>query len=212
MGLCTRAGRGSQGRGPLKGVAMPRGSRNTQLQGCGRSRFLDPGIRLALAMAAMGLFTLVNGRAGQAELYGSSFCGSRAVTKESNAHFKVRLAMSSKRLSPGATARIRLENPGAIDAAYGYPYQLQRYKKNSWVNLPVGPFFSAGLTVRSGSAGICQTLHIAKSSAPGVYRVSKSAWTATAKNERPKVVVRATFHVVAGDPRLGAISLSTQPW
>jgi hypothetical protein len=132
---------------------------------------------------------------------GSAFCASRTVKTEPGAEFKIRLLVSRATVPQGGTVRIRLENLGAVDAAYGYPYRLQRHERKGWVSLPVGPFFSARLTVRSGTAGICQTIRMARSTAPpGVYRVSKSAWPAAEKDERPKVVARATFRVVA-DPR-----------
>ncbi len=180
---------------------MQKRIRTARSQGsaCSRSRVLDAGIRIALALTAVVLLVPGNGLARQPERYSSSFCGSRAVAKEPNANFKVRLAISSKKISSGGTVRIRLENSGAVDAAYGYRYQLQRSEGSSWVSLPVGPFFSARLTVRSGRAGICQAIHIARSSAPGVYRVSKSAWPAAEKDERPTALVRATFRVAAGD-------------
>jgi hypothetical protein len=92
----------------------------------------------------------------------SASCGG-TVKRDPNANFKVRLAISRKTVSPGGAVRIWIENPGAVDAAYGYPYRLQRYEQGSWVKLPVGPFFSARLTVRSGRAGICQVIHLAGS-------------------------------------------------
>lgn len=181
---------------------MRKGSRGVQAQRsrCGPARGLRPGPLLALGLVVAGLLAPAASGARQAERSGASFCSSKAVRKDPNAKFKVRLAISSRTVSPGGTVRIRIENPGAVDAAYGYPYQLQRRERNSWVNLPVGPFFSARLTVRSGRAGICQKIHLAKSAAPGTYRVSKSAWPAAAKDERPRVVVRATFRVLVGDP------------
>jgi len=152
-----------------------------------------------VALLLVGLYLVGDSGALQPERSGSAFCASRSVGTETNAKFKVRLAISRKAISLGGTVRVRIENPGAVDAVYGYPYRLQRREQNAWINQPVGPFFSARLTARSGSAGRCQAVHIAKSAAPGIYRVSKSAWPADAKDERPKVVVRATFRVLAGD-------------
>lgn len=41
---------------------------------------------------------------------------------------------------------------------------------------------------------------MAKSSATGVYRISKPVWSAVAKHDRPKVVVRRTFRVLVEGP------------
>jgi hypothetical protein len=154
-------------------------------------------IALTLIGAAASFFAPVVSGARQPEQLGSAFCASRTVKTDPNAEFKVRLLISGTAVPQGGTVRIRLENLGAVDAAYGYPYRLQRHERKGWVSLPVGPFFSARLTLRSGTAGRCQTIHMARSSAPGVYRVSKSAWPAAEKDERPKAVARATFRVVA---------------
>lgn len=181
---------------------MLRDSRAAQKQKWGNIRlgFSKAAVSLALLGASASLFAPVDSGAQQAERGGLAFCRDRTVTKDPNANFKVRIAISSKTVSLAGRIRIRIENPGAVDAAYGYSYQLQRYEQGSWVNQPVGPFFSARLTVRSGRAGRCQVIHLARSSSPGTYRVSKAAWPAEARKERPRAVVRATFRVLGHSP------------
>jgi hypothetical protein len=178
---------------------MRRSKRGTPLgnQPPSFQRTLRVAVAVAVIGAAASLALPSDSGALQPRQAGSAFCASRNVKTEAHTNFKVRLVTSRKTVPPGGTVRIRLENRGTVDAAYGYPYQLQRREQNSWINQPVGPFFSARLTVRAGSAGRCQAIHMAKSSLSGLYRVSKSAWPATAKTERPKTVVRATFRVSA---------------
>jgi hypothetical protein len=177
---------------------MRRGNRaeRRRKRECARPGFVEAAVALGLVVAMVGLDVPLAGGARQVERYASTNCGG-TVKRDPNANFKVRLAISRKTVPPGGAVRIWIENAGAVDAAYGYPYRLQRYEQGSWVKLPTGPFFSARLTVRSGRAGICQVIHLAGSSPPGVYRVSKSAWPAEATDERPKAVVRATFRVMA---------------
>lgn len=160
-------------------------------------RILKTATLLALVGAAGSLYLPGASDATQSAHSGSAFCASRSVKTDPTANFEVRLAISRTTVPHGGTVQIRIENPGTVDAAYGYPYRLQRHEQNGWVNEPVGPFFSARLTVRSGRAGICQTIHMAHFPAPGTYRVSKSAWPATAKDERPKTVMRVTFRELA---------------
>lgn len=162
----------------------------------GRSRPVHGALAILLAAGLLGV--LCPPVSGDPQLRRSTFCRNGTIGKDPNAAFQVRLVVSSRSTSTGRAVRIRLENTGSVDAAYGYPYRLQRRQGKGWVSQPVPPFFSARLSVRSGHAGICQTVQTRESSAPGLYRVSKLVWPAEAKSERPKVLVRATFRVLGG--------------
>lgn len=158
-------------------------------------------IKATVVLGLVGLaawFSLpTDGAARQPEHAIRPFCVTRAVKVNPNTKFNVRLVSSRKTVPLGGVIRFRIENHGTVDAAYSLPYRLQRRARNSWINQPVGSFFMPRLTLRSGSVGRCQAIHMTKSATPGIYRVSKEAWPAAAKHDRPRTVMRATFRVMS---------------
>lgn len=66
----------------------------------------------------------------------------------SSSSVEVRLGIDKKSVGLGGAVRVRIENFGTQDVAYGYEYELARFKNGSWVRLPVRPVFMPRLNVR----------------------------------------------------------------
>jgi hypothetical protein len=109
--------------------------------------------------------------------------------------FKVRLGISRTSITPGGDLRVRVENLGTESVTYGYEYRLERRRGNSWVKLPVGPFYASKLSAEGARAGPCEQVEeLERKAVPGLYRISKTVWPSDASRTDARLV-RAKFQV-----------------
>jgi hypothetical protein len=124
-----------------------------------------------------------------------SFCSRPTIQVPAGATaFKVRLGLNKKSVRPGGGLRIRVENLGTQDVAYGLAYELARFEKGIWIKLPTGPFFAPRFVVPAGSASSCQKVQIPRHAPPGLYRIRKVVRPAAPSGDQRRVVT-ATFRV-----------------
>jgi hypothetical protein len=126
-----------------------------------------------------------------------SFCSRPTIRVEAvPPPFKARLGISKPSVRPGGRLRVRIEDLGTEDLAYGVAYGLARREGGSWVKQPTGPFFAPRLVVPAGTAGACQAIHILSHAVAGLYRISKKVGPASGGPSK-QVAVRATFRIRA---------------
>jgi hypothetical protein len=109
--------------------------------------------------------------------------------------FKARLGVGRRSVRPGGKLRVRIEDLGTEDLAYGIAYGLARREAGSWVQQPTGPFLAPLSVVRAGTAGACQRIDIPGQDAPGLYRVQKWVEPVASRHHRT-IAVTATFRVL----------------
>jgi len=124
------------------------------------------------------------------------FCSEPTIGIEEGASaVKARLGINKKTVRPGGALRVRIEDFGTKDLAYGLTYELARRDGGSWVKLPPRPVFAPRLYVRAGMASECQSIDIPRDAIPGRYRIAKKVRPVGAGRTK-EVVVRATFRVL----------------
>jgi hypothetical protein len=125
----------------------------------------------------------------------TAFCGEPTLpVGEPPPAFKIRLGKDRQATHPRGKLRVRVENLGTETVRYGNSYRLQRYKHGSWIDEPVGPFFTNIIYAQGGTAGPCQEIRMARNATAGTYRLSKQVKPAASQGGK-SIIVRTTFRV-----------------
>jgi hypothetical protein len=114
----------------------------------------------------------------------------KCVTGESS---DVTLRIDKDRVSTGGVSRVRIENYSGREIAYGYEYELARFRQGVWVRLKSRPVFEPRLGLPPGAVSGWQRVHIPREAAPGRYRLRK--WVEYVSDE-VKFPIKAEFRVV----------------
>ncbi len=77
---------------------------------------------------------------------------SAPVLAAAQSTIKVRLGIDKKSVRIGGTVRVRIENLGTQDVAYGDQFELARFNEGAWAKLPSHPVFAPRFTVRGETA------------------------------------------------------------
>jgi hypothetical protein len=125
---------------------------------------------------------------------GGPFCGEPTLPVDEGSPVKARLGIEKRSVKSGGVLRVRIEDLGTTDLAYGFTYELARRKGGSWVKLPTRPVFAPRLVVRAGTASECQSIDIPRDANAGRYRIAKEVRPVGAGRGK-QVSVRTTFRV-----------------
>lgn len=112
----------------------------------------------------------------------------------SDASLKVKLEVDRKRVGAGGIVRVRVNNRSAQEVAYGYDYELARFKNGIWVQLKHRPVFAPRFVLLPDSKGRWQKIGIPRQAASGLYRIRKWVEPSEAP-EGTEFPIKATFRV-----------------
>jgi hypothetical protein len=141
-----------------------------------RGRAIAAAVLVVTMFVATGP-TLAEGRHGHATgERGAAFCQKHDV-RVGGPRLNVRLSGQRRSYRPGATARFRVENRGAVPIGLNHEgFVVERYQGSSWVRDPITPdnFPRNRLGgVASGAVGFCREFAVPDGMAPGTYRFRK---------------------------------------
>jgi hypothetical protein len=113
----------------------------------------------------------------------------------SDASPKVKLEIDKKRVGAGGVVRVRVNNRSSQEVAYGYEYELARFKNGAWVEVRHGPVFEPRFVLSPDSKGSWQKIDIPRQAASGLYRIRK--WVEPGGAPQGKEFpIKATFRVI----------------
>ncbi len=124
----------------------------------------------------------------------SAVAGHNAAVYVGHPSKEVTLESDGRRVGLDGVVRVRVNNSSSREVAYGYEYQLARFKDGLWVNLKHRPVFSPRVVLMPDSKGHWQKIVIPRQAEPGLYRVQKRIELGEAPQGKERTI-KATFRV-----------------